>query len=256
MAIKRPFISEVPEFLKEWDFESNNKLGFDPAKITIGSSSKSKKVSWICPKCGKSYTKTPYNKIILKHQCPHCGHNKKSSDTYNLATERPEIAKEWDYEKNSPIRPEDISPQSGTYYWWLCPKGHSYKATPNNRFKGKSRCNICYKEENSLANQRPDLVKEWHPTRNGTLTPNDVTFGKHDKAWWLCTECGHEWQATITNRTKGRGCPECRKGTQTSTPEQLIYHYAQQLFPDYNRKNEMYKFKENEMYKSSKLKSL
>lgn len=234
MAVKRPFISEMPEILKEWDFESNNKLGFDPEKITIGCSSK--EVTWICPKCGKSYPKTPYNKIILKYQCPHCGHNKKSSETYNLATERPEIAKEWDYEKNYPIRPEDISPQVCDSYWWLCPKGHPYKATPNNRFRGKSRCDICYKEENSLANKRPDLVKEWHPTKNGTLTPNDVTFGKHDKVWWLCPECGHEWPATITNRAKGRGCPECRKGTQTSTPEQLIYHYAQQLFPDTNNR--------------------
>jgi len=230
MAKKKPFISEIPEILNEWDFKSNEKLGFDPEKITTGCSSK--KVIWICPKCGKSYNKTPYDKIILKYQCPYCGHNKKSSKTYNFATERPEIAKEWDYKKNYPIKPEDISPQSCTNYWWLCFEGHSYQATPNNRYKRNSRCNICYKEVNSLANKRPDLIKEWHPTKNGTLTPNDVTFGKHDKVWWFCPACGYEWRATITNRAKGRGCPECRKGTQTSTPEQLIYHYAQQLFPD------------------------
>lgn len=230
MKEKRPFISEIPEILEEWDFESNNILGFNPDEITIGCTSK--KVNWICSKCGKSYVLTPYNKIILKHQCSNCGHNKKASQTYNFATERPELAKEWDYKKNYPIKPEDITPQTCKYYWWLCPKGHSYKATPNNRYRGKSRCKICYKEEKSLENMRPNLAKEWHPTKNGKLTPKDVTFGKHDKVWWLCLECGHEWQASIVNRAKGRGCPKCREGSQTSAPEQLIYHYAQKLFPD------------------------
>ena len=32
----------------------------------------------------------------------------------------------------------------------------------------------------------PDLVKEWHPTKNGDLTPNDFTHGSGKKVWWLC----------------------------------------------------------------------
>jgi hypothetical protein len=37
------------------------------------------------------------------------------------------------------------------------------------------------------------------------LTPD---FNK--KVWWICEE-GHEWQATVKSRVKGRGCPECNK---------------------------------------------
>ena len=44
---------------------------------------------------------------------------------------------------------------------------------------------------------------------NGTLTPNDVTAGSQRKGWWLCPNCGHEWEAVIGSRSQGRGCPEC-----------------------------------------------
>ena len=27
--------------------------------------------------------------------------------------------------------------------------------------------------------------------------------------WWLCSQCGHEWQASPNNRKKGVGCPCC-----------------------------------------------
>ena len=49
---------------------------------------------------------------------------------------------------------------------------------------------------------------EWHPTKNTDLAPAEVTAGSHQKVWWQC-ESGHEWQASIANRAKGRGCPYC-----------------------------------------------
>jgi hypothetical protein len=54
----------------------------------------------------------------------------------------------------------------------------------------------------------PGVAKEWHPTENGTLTPKDVTPNSHQKVWWICEE-GHAWQASISNRNKGAGCPYC-----------------------------------------------
>ncbi|MGW0902894.1 zinc-ribbon domain-containing protein [Streptomyces sp. NPDC002853] len=52
------------------------------------------------------------------------------------------------------------------------------------------------------------MAEEWHPTRNGNLTPDLVTSGTSRKAWWLGS-CGHEWQATIYSRSSGCGCPYC-----------------------------------------------
>ncbi|WP_390175708.1 zinc-ribbon domain-containing protein [Lawsonella clevelandensis] len=55
----------------------------------------------------------------------------------------------------------------------------------------------------------PDhLVAQWHPTKNGDVTPDMVTDGSNAKVWWVC-EHGHEWQAVVANRTKGSGCPVC-----------------------------------------------
>ncbi len=228
--IHKKVISNDSVSMKDWDWEENNKMEFFPNEITQGCSSK--KVFWRCSKCGKSYPMSPYNKITLKYQCSHCGYNKKISSDYNLTTEYPNLVKEWDYNKNYPICPEKVAPKSIKKYYWLCPNGHSYEASPNNRNRiGKSRCKICYIEENNLAAKNPLLAKEWHPTKNAK-TPSDVTYSKNEKAWWLCSICNHEWEALIGNRHKGRGCPECSKGTQTSFPEQVIVYYLKEAFPD------------------------
>jgi hypothetical protein len=53
------------------------------------------------------------------------------------------------------------------------------------------------------------LTLEWH-TRN-TLPLSNYAPQSHFKAWWKCTTCSHEWQATIGNRrSKNSNCPQCR----------------------------------------------
>jgi hypothetical protein len=54
----------------------------------------------------------------------------------------------------------------------------------------------------------PILAKEWHPIKNGKLTPGDVTPHSNKKAWWMCKK-GHEWEARISSRSQGNGCPYC-----------------------------------------------
>jgi DNA-directed RNA polymerase subunit RPC12/RpoP len=60
----------------------------------------------------------------------------------------------------------------------------------------------------SLLNTNPDLAKEWHPTKNAPLTPKDVAPNSNKKAWWVCGR-GHEWEAMVSNRNQGAGCPYC-----------------------------------------------
>ena len=52
------------------------------------------------------------------------------------------------------------------------------------------------------------LLTQWHPVKNGPLTPRQVSYGSRQKIWWLCPK-GHEWQAAVYTRTKGSGCPYC-----------------------------------------------
>jgi len=54
----------------------------------------------------------------------------------------------------------------------------------------------------------PELATEWHPTKNKALIPEDILYHSNKRVWWQCAN-GHEWQATINNRSKGKGCPYC-----------------------------------------------
>lgn len=60
---------------------------------------------------------------------------------------------------------------------------------------------------NDLESQNPTLAKEWDYDRN-TSSPSDVTVASGKKVWWRCSK-GHEWEATISKRSNGRGCPYC-----------------------------------------------
>ena len=62
--------------------------------------------------------------------------------------------------------------------------------------------------QNSLATKFPEIAKEWHPTKNGNLKPENFTCASGTKIWWMC-EYGHEWQAKICARTNGNKCPYC-----------------------------------------------
>ena len=67
----------------------------------------------------------------------------------------------------------------------------------------------------NLAVKNPELAEEWHPTRNGDLTPDQVTPRSSRKVWWRCSR-GHEREATIYNRTRGTGCPDCNRERRRS----------------------------------------
>ena len=44
---------------------------------------------------------------------------------------------------------------------------------------------------NDLATVNLDLAAEWHPTKNSSLLPSQVTAGSSKKVWWL-GKGGHE----------------------------------------------------------------
>jgi hypothetical protein len=61
----------------------------------------------------------------------------------------------------------------------------------------------------TLAEMRPDLAGQWHPTRNGILTPDTVPAETRRRAWWVCPR-GHEYEVNVAARVQdGAACPEC-----------------------------------------------
>lgn len=64
--------------------------------------------------------------------------------------------------------------------------------------------------DNSLAIRYPLLAKEWHPTKNGSITPEMVSAESHDNYYWLCPTCGNSYKAILKNRVRvNSGCPKC-----------------------------------------------
>jgi len=137
----------------------------------------------------------------------------KASQHNNLSLLKPNLAKEWHSTRNASLRPDDVTPGSGKRVWWICKEGHEWEAAVYSRSKGNG-CPFCNKLQETdfgdLALSKTSFVKDWHPTKNGALTPMNVTTDHGDTVWWLCGN-GHEWKATVKSRTQGKGCPLCVK---------------------------------------------
>src|SRR5712692_4946039 len=130
----------------------------------------------------------------------------------------PEVAAEWHPSKNGDLTPSDVTRGSGRKVWWRCSvdSSHEWESTIANRINGNG-CPICAGKKvspsTSLRAQHPKLAAEWHPTKNGSLTPDAVRPGSNKKVWWQCSvDPSHEWEAVIVSRVSGVGCPRCNIG--------------------------------------------
>ena len=323
-----------PALATEWNYERN--CGLMPMDVLPNSN---KKVWWKCRK-GHEWQSTVANRNN-GNGCPYCLGRYAVKGENDLQTVNPAIAKEWNYEKNDDLKPEEFTANSNKDVWWKCSKGHEWHASIANRNKGNG-CPVCNSErktsfpeyalayylkrsgldvvhsyrakgyeldiyipslkiaieydgyywhknrmrkdieknykckkdgiklyrlreglpplndssidyivqenqknlsnvleavlsefigdcisvdmetdtvaienlrvltekENSLFFSNPETTGEWHYEKNGVLKPEHFAPNSHRKVWWKC-QIGHEWQASIANRNKGRGCPYC-----------------------------------------------
>ena len=189
---------------QEWHPTKNGKL--KPTDVT---SKSGKKIWWQCSK------KHEWEAIVGDRNrgngCPYCAGQRATKENC-LLTVQPELAKQWHPFKNSKLTSRDVMPSSGKMIWWICERGHEWKAIVSSRNRGQG-CPYCYGRypttDNCLLKLNPALSKEWHPTKNVDLTPKDVNVSSSKKVWWICKN-SHEWIDTISHRSSlGRGCPHC-----------------------------------------------
>ena len=207
-------LHDNPKVASEWNYERNGNL--KPENFMVNSN---KKMWWMCIK-GHEWQAT----IVDRNNgrgCPYCSGRRVIKGENDLLTTNSSLTKEWNYAKNDGLTPMDVMPNSQKMVWWVCSKGHEWQARIDSRNHGNG-CPYCSGRyaiagETDLATLNPKLAKEWHPTRNGELTPRDVLPGSATKVWWQC-EHGHEWQAKIGNRSNGTGCPQCAKEKRTNPP--------------------------------------
>ena len=136
----------------------------------------------------------------------------KLSENYNFKALYPEVANQWHPTKNGGLTPDKVAPYSNKKAWWMCDRGHEWETVIFNRSRGRG-CPHCYqiglmKRRNSKP-PPPNIAKQWHPEKNGLLTPDKVTWCSRKKVWWQCNK-GHEWEAVIITRVFNKsGCPYC-----------------------------------------------
>ncbi|WP_394849749.1 zinc-ribbon domain-containing protein [Pendulispora brunnea] len=216
----------APRVAREWDHEKNGDLR--PEDVSRGS----KLVVWW--RCWKAHAWRAAidHRTVQGSGCPLCPRARPGRTTpafdESLAARAPEIAAEWDHERNGGLSPATVFANSKRHVWWRCNCGHSWQEAINKR--ARSGCAACAMPkrdvrreespavlapsgaqlpEDSLGTFAPEIASEWHPERNGALRPSDVSRASRRVVWWRCSR-GHEWQVAVSQRTAHRTrCPAC-----------------------------------------------
>ena len=194
-----------PELAAQWHPDRNGKLR--PEDVTPGSD---KRVWWLCEK-GHAWQTRVGVRARQGRGCPYCTGQLVIPGENDLASRYPAVAARWHPIRN-PVLPSEILAHTHKRYWWLCEKGHEWQVSPSALIQGCG-CPYCAGKksipgETDLATLNPELAAQWHPDKNGALTPRDVGTGNMSRVWWLC-ERGHDYQSPVYSRAQGCGCPYC-----------------------------------------------
>ena len=214
---RRSLSQTHPEIAAQWHTTKN--VGITPQKITISSR---ENVWWKCT-YGHEWLCAVHRRIWsdrkTKGAITHCPHCKKMFgarvDLPKLSQTHPEIAKQWHSKLNMPLTPDHVVSGSDKRAWWQCGvrEDHVWQCSIYNRTR--HGCPYCANKKviasNCLHCTHPNIASQWHPIKNGSLTPYDVTAGSSKKFWWKCHVAeDHEWQTSIAHRALGnRNCPCC-----------------------------------------------
>lgn len=229
---KYNFVKNYPDSARSIHPTKNHDIDF--SKLTYNS--EDTKVNWIClnsQECGCIHEYLASPRTHLRYGCPFCSGRKVClhKSIYYLFSE---LMNEWHPTKNDHLDPKTISRGSGVHAWWICSKKsdcgciHEYECEIKGRTLGDRGCPFCSSnrllcEHQSFGSLFSKLALEWHPTKNGNITPYDVLPGSSKKIWWLCDAaknvcgCLHEYEAILNHRTKSggikgpTGCPFCSK---------------------------------------------
>lgn len=232
-------ITLYPRIAGEWMIKKNH-----PLKVTDVVKGSARRVWWKCSVCGNEWIASVRSRTQRGTDCPKCAPFKGAERHIETIIKKSgsvvgaPCAIEWNYERNL-RRPEQYARTSNKAVWWKCKVcSYEWMATICSRVNG-SGCPACAGKvvicgKTDIATTDPLLAKEWHPTKNGKLTPQQISRGSGKLVWWQCP-IGHTYKMTPNARTSRgvyRGCPICSSGSQTSFPEQAIFYYIKEAFPD------------------------
>lgn len=169
-----------------------------------------REVWWRCDK-GHEF-ETAVALIARGDGCPICRGLRVLVGFNDLASLDPTVAAEWHPDRNGPMTPQEVTTSSGLAVWWRCRNGHEWLTLISVR--RLSGCPVCANSRvdagvNSLRVTHPAAASDWHPTKNGILTVEQVSAGSGRVVWWRC-ERGHDFNQAVVNHVRGSGCRFCK----------------------------------------------
>jgi hypothetical protein len=200
-----------PVLAEQWHPTKNGTLS--PDDVTVGSG---RKVWWRCGVDARHVWCAVVHAVVRSgHGCPFCD-GKRTTVPTSLAARLPELAAEWHATKNGALTPRDVRPTSGRSVYWKCTTcRHVWRTAVSHRATRSHGCPVCSHRvvtgKTSLAAKFPTIAAEWHPTKNGALTPNDIVPRSPRDVHWRCArDASHEWRTRVFKRTREKhGCPFC-----------------------------------------------
>lgn len=208
-------IADTPSLVSAWDTAKN------PQPASSVPAHNYRPAWWLCPK-GHSFQRAP-RMMLTNSACPECRVGTAAS---SLVDKYPKLAPLWNSAKNGDLRPTNVEATNTTAVWWTCDKGHEFQRAPI-LMVSHSDCPVCALARSSLHTLHPAVAAEWHPTKNGEVTPERIEADHAMNAWWTCPK-GHEYQAIVRTRAKGgKRCPTCYGGWSI----EVIRDFVKSLLP-------------------------
>ena len=125
------------QLASEWAEDLNGKLA---SEVLFNTSAKG---WWRCKKCNNTWEAQVSTRYYQHTGCPYCINQKVKKGYNDLASQYPDLLKEWDYEKNT-VSPDTIIGTTLKNYWWKCKIcGKSWKTSPSTRIRQHTGCPNC-----------------------------------------------------------------------------------------------------------------
>jgi len=196
-----------PILAGQWHPTKNSR---GPETVTAGSGYRA---TWIC-NYGHDWTVAVDQRARRNTGCPVCYGRVAIVGENDLPTTHPNLMLEWHWVKNKRL-PTTCKAGSNYRAHWVCQTcQYEWPTQISNRTLYGKGCPACGHRVvvigvSDLATTDPSLAAEWHPTKNGDLTPQNFRRGSTFMAWWHRDSCGHDWPALISSRSQGMGCGVC-----------------------------------------------
>lgn len=179
------------------------------------------KRSWRCRVCGQHYEATPGTMSRAWRNtgsaCPSCAGLVLVPGYNDLTTVHPQVAA-----KTAPdVDPKKVLASKRTPIWFMCANGHRFQAKIPQMLNGYG-CPVC--KAGGHVSEHEDIMRDWDWKGNAD-DPHAITCGSPRMEHWVCSACGHGWDASVYARVKlHRGCPICvSKGEKMSEAMRETY---------------------------------